>query len=806
MVYQSLDGTWEMVSSKDRSVSYLGEIPGSVYSILLANNVIEDPYYRDNELKSLALMDYDYSFKRTFLLEPELVDCDDIRLNCKGLDTLCDIFINKVKIGSAFNMHRNWEFPIHAQLRQGENEIEIFFHSPTKYIKEKDAEYHVGGSKHAMRGFPHLRKAHCMFGWDWGPRLPDAGIWKDIQLIGVNTSRIENVYITQEHTETEVLVGVDVAQSGTAYVEIELVDPTGTVFLLENKKPFRVKNPKLWWPNGLGEQCLYTLKVSLKSDGNVVDTEIKKIGLRTMTLAREKDEWGESFAHCVNGVKFFAMGADYIPEDNILSRITPQRTRNLLMQCKLANFNVMRVWGGGYYPSDEFYDACDELGLVVWQDFMFACANYPLDYDFEENITIEIEENVSRLRHHASLGLWCGNNEMEKFETVYEYDGDEKTKGIYIRMYEHIIPHILHRIDPNTAYWPSSPSSGGSFDDPDDPNRGDVHYWEVWHGGVPFTEYRKFYFRYVSEFGFQSFPALKTIKSFAENEDLNIFSRIMEMHQRNEGANGRIMTYLAKTFLYPTQFDILVYTSQLLQAEAIKYGVEHWRRNRGRCMGAVYWQLNDIWPVASWASIDYFGRWKALHYFAKRFFSPALLSCEEIGEKSACTSVVMESKGPIPTIAKLNLSNEQRHPISGQVVWALCNSDSETIEEGAYEVEIPALSAVWMEELNFHNTNIHENHLSYKFSSDGKVISEGSVLFTNPKHYHFSNPKLTCVVQQNEIIVTASAYAKYVEIYSDDSDFVLEDNFFDMEKGIKMIKVVHGTPKNVKARSCFDIH
>jgi beta-mannosidase len=505
-------------------------------------------------------------------------------------------------------------------------------------------------------------------------------------------------------------------------------------------------------------------------------------------------------------VKFFAMGADYIPEDNILSRITPQRTRNLLMQCKLANFNVMRVWGGGYYPSDEFYDACDELGLVVWQDFMFACANYPLDYDFEENITIEIEENVSRLRHHASLGLWCGNNEMEKFETVYEYDGDEKTKGIYIRMYEHIIPHILHRIDPNTAYWPSSPSSGGSFDDPDDPNRGDVHYWEVWHGGVPFTEYRKFYFRYVSEFGFQSFPALKTIKSFAENEDLNIFSRIMEMHQRNEGANGRIMTYLAKTFLYPTQFDILVYTSQLLQAEAIKYGVEHWRRNRGRCMGAVYWQLNDIWPVASWASIDYFGRWKALHYFAKRFFSPALLSCEEIGEKSACTSVVMESKGPIPTIAKLNLSNEQRHPISGQVVWALCNSDSETIEEGAYEVEIPALSAVWMEELNFHNTNIHENHLSYKFSSDGKVISEGSVLFTNPKHYHFSNPKLTCVVQQNEIIVTASAYAKYVEIYSDDSDFVLEDNFFDMEKGIKMIKVVHGTPKNVKARSCFDIH
>jgi len=566
-----------------------------------------------------------------------------------------------------------------------------------------------------------------------------------------------------------------------------------------------VKNPRLWWPNGLGKQNLYTVQVELKEDGRFVDSKTKRIGLRTMNLTRRKDQWGESFSHCVNGVDFFAMGANYIPEDNILSRITPRRTKKLLEQCKRANFNVIRVWGGGVYPPDGFYDACDELGLVVWQDLMFACANYPLDYEFEENITAEIEENVRRLRHHASLGLWCGNNEMEKFETVYQYDGTESTKAVYIRMYEHIIPHILRRIDPVTEYWPSSPSSGGSFDSPDDPSRGDVHYWDVWHGGVPFTEYRRFFFRYVSEFGFQSLPSMKTIKSFTLPEDHNISSRIMEMHQRNEGANEKMVASIAKTFLCIGKFETLVYASQLLQAEAIKYGVEHWRRNRGRCMGAVYWQLNDIWPGASWSSIDCFGRWKALHYVAKRFFSPLMVSCEESGEGSARTSVVMEPNGPVPTRARLNVANETTRIVGGILRWTLRDAHSTILQEKSESIQVAPLSSFWLEELDFKYTDFLSNHLFFNFSVDGKVVSSGSVLFTAPKYYHFINPNLRCEVEENHVHVYADAYAKYVEISSETSDFILEDNYFDMEKGEIILDILEGEPKNLILRSCFDI-
>lgn len=795
-----------MNSPKDDGTFIPGTIPGSVYSFLLANGQMDDPYYRDNELKALKLMEQDFCFKKTFAVTQEILACETIELECLGLDTVCDLSINGKELGSACNMHRNWQFSVTGMLVEGNNDIEIHFHSPTKYIKEKDAIEHVGGSKHAMRGFPHLRKAHCMFGWDWGPRLPDAGIWKDIRLVGNDSSRIEEVYITQEHSKGSVGICVQVSQSRDAKVAIRLENPGGKISVLENGKPFLVEDPELWWPNGLGAQPLYTVRVSLAEGKKTVDSSTKRIGLRTMELSRKKDAWGESFSHCVNGVDFFAMGADYIPEDNILSRITPQKTRKLLQQCKMANFNVIRVWGGGYYPSDAFYDACDELGLVVWQDLMFACANYPLDYDFEDNITAEIEENVKRLRHHPSLGLWCGNNEMEKFETVYEYDGSEKTKAIYIRMYEHIIPHILHRVDPGSVYWPSSPSSGGSFDNPDDPDRGDVHYWEVWHGGVPFSEYRKFFFRYVSEFGFQSFPCMKTIKDFTVPADLNIFSRIMEMHQRNEGANGRILTYLSKTFLYPTNFETLVYVSQLLQAEAIKYGVEHWRRNRGRCMGAVYWQLNDIWPVASWSSIDYFGRWKALHYFAKRFFSPVMISCEESGEGSTRTSVVMEPNGPVSTLAKLCVANETRENIQGTVKWALRDSSSVIVEQGSQEIQVEALHSLWLAELDFHCTDFLENHLFFSFSVGEKIVSSGSVLFTEPKYYHFADPQLQCEVKGRQLHIHSEAYAKYVEISSESSDFVLEDNYFDLERGDLVLGILEGNPQDLTIRSCFDIH
>lgn len=797
-----LNGLWKMTDASGNVCE--GTVPGSVYSFLLNSGKMEDPYYRDNELEALKLMDGDFTFFRNFDVTQELLKCRKVLLHCDGLDTICEIFINKSLVGNAYNMHRIWEFDITHFLKEGENELQIVFHSPVKYIKDMQADDYVGGTYHAMDGFPHIRKDHCMFGWDWGPRLPDAGIWRDISLLGVDSSRIEDVHIIQHHEDGHVALTVDVKQSNAAEVRITVDGPEGYEAVLQNGVKTDIKNPILWWPHGYGGQPLYTVKVELLENGCVADTEIKRIGLRTMTVVREKDQWGESFAHCVNGIQFFAMGADYIPEDNILSRVTPERTRRLLSQCAAANFNTIRVWGGGYYPDDYFYDICDELGLVVWQDFMFACANYHLTLDFEKNIRAEFADNICRLRHHPSLGLWCGNNEMEMFQEQYAYHGNDKMRSDYIRMFEHILPEVLREYDPVTFYWPASPSSGGGFDKPNDPDRGDVHYWEVWHGGVPFAEYRKYFFRYASEFGFQSFPSMKTVESFTLPEDRNIFSRIMEMHQRNEGANGKIMNYLSQTFLYPSDLGTLFYASQLLQAEAMRYGIEHWRRNRGRCMGAIYWQLNDIWPVASWASIDYYGRWKALHYYAKRFFAPIMLSCCETGETTNRISVVTEPS-PIETSCQLCLANETMYEVSGTVRWYLRNAHARVLESGEFQLTVPPLSSQWCEKLDFHCTDFLNNYFSYEFIMDHVCVSSGTVLFTAPKHYHFEDPCLSYEIKNDRITVNAAAYAKNVEISSPDCDMVLSDNYFDINGGSVTVGIIEGSPKSLKLRSVYDI-
>ena len=571
-----------------------------------------------------------------------------------------------------------------------------------------------------------------------------------------------------------------------------------------------ILQPQLWWPNGLGGQPLYTVKTTLTENHMGIDTWERRIGLRTMTVVRRRDAWGESFCHSVNGLEFFAMGADYIPEDNLLSRVTPVRTRRLLEDAVLANHNVIRVWGGGYYPDDFFYDACDELGLVVWQDFMFACANYLLTPEFAADIRAEFIDNIRRLRHHASLGLWCGNNEMEMFQAQSAYDGTPRLRSDYIRMFEHILPEVLAAEDPDTFYWPASPSSGGGFDAPNDPDRGDTHYWEVWHGGKPFTDYRNHFFRYASEFGFQSFPCRATVEGFTLPEDRNVFSRIMEMHQRNASANGKIMGYLAATFLYPVDFDTLLYASQLLQAEAIRFGVEHWRRHRGRCMGAVVWQLNDIWPVASWSSIDCHGRWKALHYAEKRFFAPVALSCEEHGELDGRTSCVDEpAEASLPMSARFAVANETRAPFSGIARWALRAPDASVILSGAVPVEAPPMSSVWLDPdgpSTFDGYDALGCYVSYDLeNAAGAAVSSGTSLFCAPKHFRFQDPCLQGRLADGCVHVEAAAYARGVEIVTDDPDCVFSDNYFDMNAGSKVVGILRGNPQTVSLRSVFDI-
>ena len=619
------------------------EVPGSVYTDLMANGRMQDPFYRDNEKEALAVIEHDYEYRTVFDADTELLACDEVLLCFDGIDTLSTILLNGSFLGNTDNMHRTWEFNVKDMLREQENELRVILHSPTKFIADSYAKEPIEGCVDAMKGLPRLRKAHCMFGWDWGPRIPDAGIFREASLKGVNRARIESVYITQKHEDGRVTLGlkadilpaersdIRVKQAASDY-RVTLITPQKEKTVYEGSpEQILIREPQIWWPAGYGEQPLYTVRVELLEEETVLDSWERRIGLRTMTVSREKDQYGEAFAHEVNGVRIFAMGADYIPEDNLLSRVTRERTRRLLQSAKDAHFNTVRVWGGGYYPDDFFYDICDELGLIVWQDFMFACCVYDLTESFEETITAEFEDNIRRIRHHACLGLWCGNNEMEMFiaENREGWCRNPVQFSDYIKMFEYIIPKVLKECDPQTFYWPASPSSGGGFDEPNDENRGDVHYWDVWHGGKPITEYRKFFFRYVSEFGFQSFPSLKTVETFTEPRDRNIFSYVMEKHQRNSSANGKIMNYMEQTFLYPNDFDTTLYASQLLQAEAMRYGVEHFRRNRGRCMGSIIWQLNDCWPAASWSSIDYFGRWKALHYFEKRFFAPLLLSCSE---------------------------------------------------------------------------------------------------------------------------------------------------------------------------------
>ncbi|MBU3112927.1 beta-mannosidase [Clostridium lacusfryxellense] len=823
MLIEKLNDGFKMKTMSDGQYMH-ASVPGSVYSDLLKNNKMEDPYYRDNELKALKLMEQDYEYKRIFSTSKDMLSCEEVMLHFDGLDTIADIYLNDQHIRYVNNMHRTWEFEVKKYLKEEGNELKIIFHSPTKFIKEADAKLHIGGSDDAMIGFPQLRKAHCMFGWDWGPRLPDMGIWRDVLLLGISSARIDSVYIDQDHREGKVTLGfqVDITRTqgktgirfnddgnkairrGYSY-KVIITNSDGEEEVYNNSpKKIVVDNPKIWWPNGYGDQPLYKIKVVLMQEGVKLDIWDRRIGLRTMTMNIEKDEFGESFAHEVNGIKIFAMGADYTPEDNILSRVTPDRTYNLLKQCNDAHFNVIRVWGGGNYPYDAFWDACDELGLIVWQDFMFACANYNLTEEFEENIKAEFKDNIKRIRSHPSLALWCGNNEMEMFVDVGIWDLTPKLKSDYIKIYEYIIPKILKENDPQTFYWPASPSSGGGFDNPNDENRGDVHYWDVWHGNKPFTEYRKFFFRYISEFGFQSFPALKTVETFTQPPDRNIFSYVMEKHQRNNGANSKIMSYMGDTYLYPNDFDKLIYASQLLQADAIRYGVEHFRRNRGRCMGAIYWQLNDCWPVASWSSIDYCGRWKALHYYAKRFFSPLMISCKEEGILTQNTNVNAEPYEVIKSI-QLCVANESLNNEKVTVRWALRNNKAEIKKEGCWEVIVEKLSSKWLDIVNMQEASLYEDYVSYEMLKEGKVISKGTVIFSVPKHFKFIDPKLNYKIDGDEIIISAKSYARSVEIINKNDDMLLGDNYFDINGDERRIKILSGKPEGIRLRSVYDI-
>ncbi len=783
MLQQTLNGNWNMRDVKN-SRWVQARVPGSVMGTLLEHKLVGDPHWRLNEYEARELFRKDYEFCREFHVSQELYDKDRIELLCHGLDTLAEIYINDVLLAKANNMHRIWRFDCKAHLKQGDNQIRIVFLSPINYIESqepgenKEITYTSTG---AMSGNQYLRKAHCMFGWDWGAQVPDAGIWRDIELLGYSDGRIEDINIIQKHSEGKVELNIrtqlELLQAGEYELKYTLTTPgnqkkvyTAKVEGAKNDYTITVEQPELWWPNGYGDQPLYHLSVMAMNGQECMDQKDFTLGLRTLTVSQEKDEWGREFAFMVNGVKIFAKGADYIPEDLVYSRITPERIEYLIASSARANFNCLRVWGGGYYPSDTFYDLCDQYGIIVWQDLMFACNVYDLTEEFEENIIREAEDNVRRIRHHACLGIWCGNNEMEMAWVSW---GDvichsQQLRADYIKQFEYVIPKAVKANDQSTFFWPSSPSSGGCFDDPNDENRGDVHYWDVWHGLKPFEDYRNYYFRFCSEFGFQSFPSIKTIKSFTEEADRNIFSKVMESHQKNGSANGKILYYLSENFLYPKDFEGLLYVSQILQGIAIKFGVEHWRRHRGRCMGAIYWQLNDDWPVASWSSIDYFGRWKALHYMAKNFFAPVAGTLARSGN-----------------VIEVHVQNERREAKQCQVVVTLRKMDFTQIRSDHFAMTIPALSAAKLGVLDYSEfiRGIEDEvYVEAVFTDEDGHVSTEVEVFVPFKHLKLEEPGITYEIEEASdcymISLKAERLACFVELDFAEADAIFEENYF----------------------------
>lgn len=792
----TLNGTWNWCDMESKEW-HKGTVPGTVLTDMMDGGLIEDPYWRTNEYETRELSRRDYRYEREFEVPESFFREEEQCLVFEGLDTIADIYLNDELLLAVNDMHRTWRIDVKGKLK-AVNRLAVAFHSPTAFIEKADREGDIFyASTGCMKGNGALRKAHYMFGWDWGPQLPDAGIFRNVYLSGFSTARLDDVRIRQEHGAGGVKLSVessvrklsesDTAGSGT--LACKITAPDGTVISVEKELCINdtiealIEAPQLWWPNGYGAQPLYAVRVELRTSDSILDVWERTIGLRTVTVCTDADEWGNQFAFVVNGQKIFAMGANYIPEDNLLGHLSEERSERLIRDCARANFNCIRIWGGGYYPEDYVYDACDRYGILVWQDLMFACNVYNLNDEFEANILAETADNVKRIRHHACLGLWCGNNEMEwGWRDWGRLEGHRpKYKADYTKIFEMLLPRLVKQVDGQTYYWLSSPSSGGSFDDPNDFNRGDNHYWEVWHSNKPFTEYRDFYFRFCSEFGFQSFPGKKTLDSFSLPEDQNIFSEVMESHQKNGLANTKIFSYISGYYKYPKDMESIAYISQILQLKAIQYGVEHWRRNWGRCMGSIYWQLNDCWPVASWASIDYYGRWKALHYGAKRFYARFMATACEKEELSTEIDYYIhnESFEERKAVLRVRLIDRDFH--------TLYETETE-ITAATFEVKnvLPMDFAPFLAEAGMKKRAVAE----YSLIEDGCAVSRGTTLFVKPKYFDFKTPEYRISVTEKAdvfcIHADADTYVSYAELSLDGYDVVLEDNFFDItsEEGV----------------------
>jgi len=792
MKTQSLNGRWQLRQA-GATDSIPAIVPGDVHGALLKAKKIADPFYRDEELSTQWIGRTGWTYARTFTVSRSLLGRDRVLLRCEGLDSLATIRVNGRKVASTENMFRTWEFDVKKQLQVGKNEIEIDFAAPTAHVEKKMRKRRLPqwGGPMEQKGGNWLRKEPCNFGWDWGPNLVTCGIWRDISLIGFDVARLADVHILQRHAEKQVTLQISVAAERiddvplcatvtVSYKNKQVAAKTVSLSRNAAKVSLIIEDPQLWWPNGLGGQPLYDVCVELlNADSGQLDLQSRRIGLRTLRLDRHPDEWGESFQFAVNGVPFFAKGANWIPAEAILARLTAADYQRLVEDSAAANMNMLRVWGGGLYEDDAFYRACDENGICVWQDFIFSCATYPaFDDAFLANVRAEAEDNVRRLRHHPSIALWCGNNELEQGLVGDEWTERTMSWEDYGKLFDQLLPNVVKALDPERDYWPCSPHSPvGDRRQFNNPTCGDAHLWSVWHGQEPFEWYRTCEHRFNSEFGFQSFPEPKTVQAYTLPEDRNVTSYVMEHHQRSGIGNSTILRYMLDWFRLPTQFDMTLWLSQILQGMAMKYACEHWRRSMPRGMGTLYWQLNDCWPVASWASIDYYGRWKALHYMARNFFAPLLISGLEDAKKKS---------------VEIHVTSDRLETLSGKVQWRLTTVAGKTLENGSKEIRIrpQANGRVQTLKLDEHVAEFGSRDLMLWLDLvvGGRTVSTNFATFARPKHMELREPGISAAVKQlGEDRFKVSLKTKHPALWTwlelTSVDLRCSDQFFHLRPG-----------------------
>jgi beta-mannosidase len=824
MKAQSLGGQWQFRQAG--TPEWLpATVPGGVHTDLLALGKIPDPFVADNEKKVMWVAEQDWDYRFSFDAAAAVLAEDKVFLVADGLDTLATVTLNGQVLGETDNMFRRYEWEVKGLLKPAANELLIQFRSPVEFCAVEDARRPLKGVTQAIPGGPHLRKAPCQFGWDWGPMLPPIGVWQDIRLEGRSVARLDDVHLRQKHAGGSVAVSVAAMverwDDAPLSVQFVLTAPDGrqqaageSVGGESAVLALAVNEPQLWWPNGYGSQPLYKVEVALFDGERELDRRTLQLGLRTIELRQQPDEWGESFTFVVNGVPIFAKGSDWIPAHSFPTELTNAFLEQLIRDAALTHQNMLRVWGGGFYEEERFYDLCDRYGILVWQDFVFACSIYPLDRaDFVANLRQEMLENVRRLRHRASLALWCGNNEMEwgweswgwaqpeideqfmlslhnlaesfppvrnlleQAEHVKPLSDWQVLRDAYLEFFHTTLPGWVKEWDPDGIYWPSSPSSDTPFRNVNGQDRGDAHYWDVWHGRKPFTAYRSQYPRFMSEFGFQALPTLPTVRFYAPESEWNMTSYVMEHHQRSGTGNGLMLAQMTDNYRTAKDFPSLVYLSNMLQAEGIRYGVEHWRRNMNRVSGTLYWQLNDCWPVASWSSLDSFGRWKALHYATRRYYAPVLLSLHDRG----------------PQI-DVHVTSDQQGPWMGTVRWSLETLGGEVLQGGEEAVAARPLADTHVKALDFTAEVNDDNRRKLVFVAElwqgGTLVATAISLFAPNKHLELADPQLKTAVRAADsgivIDVSAASLARHVELSfvgADSPTLVFSDNYFDIPGG-----------------------